>query len=336
MTDTPVRWGILATGPMAAAFTEDLLAEPDAEVTAVGSRSDASARRFAERFGIPRAHGTWKELAGDPQVDVVYVATPHAHHLAAATVCLEEGKAVLCEKPMALNRAEAAAMAALAERRSVFLMEAMWTYLHPAVRRVRQLVDEGAIGEVRSLHADFGARAPADPGHRLRDPAAGGGALLDLGTYPVALAHLLLGPPDEVTAWSHLTPEGVDESTGAILGYEGGAMAVLSCSIAADSARSAVVHGTEGRIDIPSDFFNPRGFVLTREGHEPESFPEPPRSGNGYGHQIREVTQCLREGATGSSLVPVAGTLEVMGTLDRIRSLTGVRYPGEEVRHPRA
>ncbi|MGW0549463.1 Gfo/Idh/MocA family protein [Streptomyces altiplanensis] len=329
MSDRPVRWGILATGPMAAAFTEDLSLIPEAEVVAVSSRSEHSARLFADRFSIPRSYGSWQALAADPEVDVVYVATPHAHHLAATTACLDGGKAVLCEKPFALNRAQAASMAALAERHSLFLMEAMWTSLNPLVRRVRSMVDEGLIGEVRSVHADFSGRVPHVPGSRLRDPAAGGGALLDLGTYPVSFAHLLLGPPDRVAAWADLTDEGVDESTAMVLGYDSGAMAVLSCSLAADSARSAVVHGTAGRIEIPADFYNPRSLVLRRDGHDPQTLVAEPQSGNGYGHQAREVMRCLREKQTQSDLVPLRGTLEVMGTLDKVRELVGLRYPGE-------
>ncbi|MFD6406657.1 Gfo/Idh/MocA family protein, partial [Streptomyces diastaticus] len=325
----PVRWGVLATGPMAAAFTEDLKLLPDAEVGAVASRSEASARRFADRFGVPRAYGTWRELADDPEIDVVYVATPHAHHLAATTLMLESGTPVLCEKPFALNRGEAEAMVALAERRALLLMEAMWTCVHPLVRRMLAMIGDGLIGEVRSVHADFGARAPRVPGHRLRDPHAGGGALLDLGTYPVSLAHLVLGRPDEVTAWSHLGPEGVDETTGMVLGYAGGAMAVLSCSLEADSARAAVIHGTGGRIEIPGDFYRPAQLVLHRSGRAPEVVQAQAEAGNGYVPQAREVMRCLRAGATQSALVPLRRSLEVMGTLDTVRDIVGLRYPGE-------
>ncbi|OEJ28411.1 oxidoreductase [Streptomyces agglomeratus] len=329
MPERPVRWGILATGPMAAAFTQDLALIPDADVVAVSSRSEESARLFADRFGVPRAYRGWQGMAADPDVDVVYVATPHSQHVAATTACLDGGKAVLCEKPFALNRAQAASMTELAERKSLFLMEAMWTCLNPLVRRVRALLDEGVIGEVRSVHADFGVRAPAIPGHRLRDPAAGGGALLDLGTYPVSFAHLLLGPPDHVAAWAHLGGTGVDESTSAVLGYERGAMAVLTCSLASDSARGAVVHGTRGRIEFPADFYNPRTAVVRRDGHAPRTLVADPQTGHGYGHQAREVMRCLREKRTESPLVPLHGSLDVMGTLDRIRELVGLRYPGE-------
>ncbi|MER6348762.1 Gfo/Idh/MocA family protein [Streptomyces sp. NPDC001595] len=329
MTEDPVRWGVLATGGMAAAFTEDLLRLPDARVTAVGSRSAESAQRFATRFGIPRAHGSWRELAADPEVDVVYVATPHAQHVAAATACLEAGKPVLCEKPFALSGRQARQLTELAEKQDLFIMEAMWTCLNPTVLRIAELVADGAIGQVRALHADFGGRVTAPPEHRLWDPAAGGGALLDLGTYPVSFAQLVLGAPDTVTAHATLSPQGVDEQTGILLGYADGALAVLSCSLLAVDERRAAVYGTTGRIEIPAEFYNPRSFVLHRDGHEPRTVTAPPQEGNGYGHQAREVMRCLRAGLTASPLIPPAHTLAVMDTLDAVRERIGVRYPGE-------
>ncbi|MFI8191574.1 Gfo/Idh/MocA family protein [Streptomyces sp. NPDC085946] len=329
MSEQPVRWGVLATGGMAAAFTEDLLRIPDARVTAVGSRSVGAAQRFAARFGVPRAHGSWQELAADPEVDVVYVATPHAHHVAAATACLEAGKPVLCEKPFALSGRQARTLTELAGKRGLFVMEAMWTCVNPTVLRIAELVADGAIGEVRALHASFGLRVTAPAEHRLWDPAAGGGALLDLGTYPVSFAHLLLGAPDTVTAHARLSPQGVDEQTGMVLGYADGAMAVLSCSLLAQDEHRAAVYGTAGRIEIPAAFFNPRSFVLHRDGHEPRTVTAPPQEGNGYGHQAREVMRCLRAGLTESPLMPPARTLAVMDTLDAVRERIGVRYPGE-------
>ncbi|MGW5640606.1 Gfo/Idh/MocA family protein [Streptomyces sp. NPDC003832] len=329
MSEQPVRWGVLATGGIAAAFTEDLLLLPDARVTAVGSRSTGSAQAFADRFGIPRAHGSWGELAADPEVDVVYVATPHAQHVAAATACLEAGKPVLVEKPFALSGDQARGLAELAQKQGLFVMEAMWTCLNPVVLRIAELVGEGAIGEVRALHADFGSRVDAPEDHRLWDPAAGGGALLDLGTYPVSFAHLILGVPETVAAHAGLSPRGVDEQTGILLGYRDGAMAVLTCGLLAVDERRATVYGTAGRIVIPADFYNPRSFVLHREGHEPQTVTAAPQEGNGYGHQAREVMRCLRAGLTQSPLLPLAHTLAVMDTLDRVRDRTGVHYPGE-------
>ncbi|WP_175410836.1 Gfo/Idh/MocA family protein [Streptomyces sp. TRM64462] len=324
-----VRWGVLATGGIAASFTSDLLElADDAEVVAVASRTAESAKAFAERFGIPRAYGSWAELAADEDVDVVYVATPHAAHRAAAGLCLEAGKAVLCEKPFTLNVREAEELVALARERGAFLMEAMWMYCNPAIRRLAEVVADGAVGEIRTVHADFGLVAPDDPGHRLRDPAAGGGALLDLGVYPVAFAQLLLGEPDRVRADALLSPEGVDLNTGMLLGWDSGATALLSCSVVADTPLTASVTGTAGRIEFPRGFFFPEGFTLYREGRDPEEFRVDGRR-DSLGHEAAEVMRCLRAGATESPLVPLDGTLAVMRTLDAVRERIGVRYPGE-------
>ncbi|MGW0824696.1 Gfo/Idh/MocA family protein [Streptomyces sp. NPDC002845] len=332
MTDSErVRWGILATGGIAAAFTADLVDLPDAEVVAVASRSEESAKAFAERFGIPRAYGDWGALAEDEDVDVVYVATPHSAHRAAAGLCLEAGRNVLCEKAFTLNAREAEELVALARGRGSFLMEAMWMYCNPLVRRLAELVRDGAIGEVRTVHADFGLAGPFPPSHRLRDPAQGGGALLDLGVYPVSFAHLLLGEPSDVAARAALSDEGVDLQTGALLTWESGALASVHCSLVGGTATSASVTGSEGRIDIPYGFFFPDRFVVHRDGRDPETFTADPASGprNSLKHEANEVMRALRAGQTESPLVPLDGTLAVMRTLDAIRDRIGVRYPGE-------
>ncbi|MFJ8195873.1 Gfo/Idh/MocA family protein [Streptomyces sp. NPDC096152] len=327
-----VRWGILATGGIAAAFAADLVDLPDAEVVAVASRGEESARAFAERFGIPRAYGGWEALARDEDIDVVYVATPHAAHRAAAGLCLEAGRNVLCEKPFTLNLREAEELVTLARERGRFLMEAMWMYCNPLVRRLKALVDDGAIGEVRTVQADFGLSGPFPPAHRLRDPHLGGGALLDLGVYPVSFAQLLLGEPADVTARAVLSPEGVDLQTGALLSWDGGALASVHCSITGGTATSASVTGSRGRIDVPSGFFHPDRLVLHRDGREPEEFAADPADGprTSLRHEALEVMRALRAGETESPLVPLDGTLAVMRTLDAVRERIGVRYPGED------
>ncbi|TGB01530.1 Gfo/Idh/MocA family oxidoreductase [Streptomyces sp. MZ04] len=326
-----MRWGILATGGIAASFTANLLDMPDAEVVAVASRTQTSAKAFAERFGIPRAYGEWGALAEDEDVDVVYVATPHSAHRAAAGLCLEAGRAVLCEKAFALNAREARELVTLARRRGLFLMEAMWMYCHPLVRRLKALVDDGAIGEVRTVQADFGLAGPFPPAHRLRDPAQGGGALLDLGVYPVSFAQLLLGEPSGVSARAALSDEGVDLQTGMLLSWESGAHAVLHCSINGGTPVTASVTGSRGRIDIPYGFFFPDRFVLHRDGRDPEEFTAAPDDGprDSLRHEAAEVMHRLRAGDTESPLVPLDGTLAVMRTLDAVRERIGVRYPGE-------
>ncbi|MDH6433817.1 putative dehydrogenase [Streptomyces sp. SAI-144] len=330
-TEQSVRWGILATGGIAAAFTADLVDLPDAEVVAVASRSEASAKAFAERFGIERAYGDWGALAEDADIDVVYVATPHAAHRAAAGLCLTAGRNVLCEKAFTLNVREAEELVALAKEHDRFLMEAMWMYCNPLIRRLKALVDDGAIGEIRTVQADFGLAGPFPPAHRLRDPAQGGGALLDLGVYPVSFAHLLLGEPSDVTAKAVLSEEGVDLQTGALLSWDDGALASLHCSLTGGTATIASVTGSLGRIDIPNGFFHPDRFVLHRDGRDPEEFVADPADGprNSLKHEAREVMRALRAGETQSPLVPLDGTLAVMRTLDAVRDRIGVRYPGE-------
>ncbi|MDF3145524.1 MULTISPECIES: Gfo/Idh/MocA family oxidoreductase [unclassified Streptomyces] len=348
MAEQSVRWGILATGGIAAAFTADLItasksgsaAGPDAEVVAVASRSQSSADAFAERFGIPRAYGDWDALAQDGDIDVVYVATPHSAHRTAAGLCLEAGHNVLCEKAFTLNAREAEELVALAKARGSFLMEAMWMYCNPLVRRLKALVDDGAIGEVRHVQADFGLaghllpearNGTLPPSHRLRDPAQGGGALLDLGVYPVSFAQLLLGEPSDVAARAVLSAEGVDLQTGALLSWDGGALASLHCSIVGGTATAASVTGSGGRIDVPNGFFFPDRFVLHRDGRDPEEFTADPADGprGSLRHEAAEVMRALRAGETESPLVPLDGTLAVMRTLDAIRDRVGVRYPGE-------
>ncbi|MFE5845223.1 Gfo/Idh/MocA family protein [Streptomyces niveus] len=323
--DGTTRWGVLATGGIAATFTGDVQAMAGAEVVAVASRSEPSAKAFADRFGIPRAYGDWAGLVADPDVDIVYVATPHSAHRAAAGLALEAGKPVLCEKAFTLNAREAGELVSLAGERGLFLMEAMWMYCSPVVRRMTELIADGAIGEVRTVQADFGLQGPFAPEHRLRDPALGGGALLDLGVYPVSFAQLILGEPDRVQADALLSPEGVDLNTGMLLGWDSGATALLSCSVTARTASTATVTGTAGRIELPSGFFHPDAFVLHREGRDPERHAvESPLTG--MQHEAAEVSRCLRAGEKESPLVPLAGSLAVMRTLDAVRERVGVRY----------
>jgi predicted dehydrogenase len=326
-----VRWGILATGAIAASFTADLLDLPDAEVVAVASRTETSAKAFAERFGIERAYGDWASLAADDSLDVVYVATPHSAHREAAGLCLEAGRAVLCEKAFTLNSREAEELVTLARSRGLFLMEAMWMYCNPLIRRLKALVDDGAIGEVRTVQADFGLAGPFPPAHRLRDPAQGGGATLDLGVYPVSFAQLLLGEPSGVTARAMLSEEGVDLQTAMLLSWDSGAQALLHCAINSGTGVTASVTGSAGRIDVPSGFFCPERFVLHRDGRDPQEFTAAPQDGphDSLRHEALEVMGRLRAGDTESPLVPLSSSLAVMRTLDAVRAAVGVRYPAE-------
>ncbi|QSB15155.1 Gfo/Idh/MocA family oxidoreductase [Natronosporangium hydrolyticum] len=329
MSDRPVRWGILATGSIARTFVEDLQTMPDAEVVAVGSRTQAAADEFAQRHQIPRAYGDWASLAADEQVDVVYVATPHAAHYEAAKLCLTAGRAVLCEKPVTLSRQAAAELVALAREAGVFFMEAMWTRCNPVIRRVAERLADGAIGEVTAVHADFGLPGPVPPEHRLRDPALGGGALLDLGIYPLTLAHLVLGTPATISAQASLTPEGVDQQTGLLLGYDSGAIAALTCGFIGGTRIGGSITGRHGRIELEPLFFRPERAVLHPTGGGSPEPIEAPLVGNGYVPQAAEVHRCLRAGLTESPLVPHETTLAMMSIMDTVRQQIGVAYPGE-------
>jgi predicted dehydrogenase len=321
---TRTRWGILATGGIAAAFADDLALLPDAELAAVGSRSLDAARRFADEHGAARAYGSWAELAADPEVDVVYVATPHSAHHAAARLCLEAGKPVLCEKPLTLDLAQAEDLVATARAGHLFFMEAMWMRTNPVIRQVVDLIKAGEIGELTAVSADFGVPGPFPPSHRMRAKELGGGALLDLGVYPVTLAQLLLGAPDRILAMAALDPAGVDENTAVLLGFPGGALATLHCGIIGDTARRASIVGTEGRIELPRNFHCPDRFALVHD-EKPREITVPVR-GNGLGYEAEEVMRCLAAGELESPLVPVADTLAVMRTLDAIRVQIGVDY----------
>ncbi len=319
-----IRWGILSTGWIAEQFVNDLRFLPDAEAVAVGSRTAASARAFADRFGIPRAHGSWRALVDDPDVDAVYVATPHHAHFEASMLSLSAGKATLTEKPFTLDLPTSEKLVETARSNGVFLMEAMWMRCNPAIGRAAGMIADGAIGDVTTVQADFGLQGPFAETHRLVTKALGGGALLDLGVYPVTFAHLFLGAPRTIEAWASLTAGGVDDNTGMLFGYDAGALAVLACSLTGDTPRTATITGTGGRIDFARDFFVPRGFTLWRDG-TPEEIAVP-FDGAGYHFEAAEVGRCLREGLLESPLIPHAESLAVMHTLDAVRAKIGVSY----------
>jgi predicted dehydrogenase len=321
-----IGWGILATGWIAGRFTEDLVTLSDARAVAVGSRSLDAAQAFAGTFDIPKAYGSWPELAEDPDVDVVYVATPHSAHHAAAKLCLEAGKAVLCEKPFTLDLPTTQDLVDTARARDLFLMEAMWMRTNPAILRIQELIADGAIGEVTHVQADFGVQGPFGPEHRMRAPELGGGALLDLGVYPLTFAYLFLGRPDAINAWASLHPEGTDANTGFTLGYDTGAVATLQCGVLGETSQRGTITGTAGRIEVWRQFFRPEGFTLTRASGAVEDV-DLPIEGNGMVYEAREVNRCLGEGLRESPLVPLDSSLEIMRLLDEIRGIIGVTYP---------
>jgi predicted dehydrogenase len=320
-------WGILGTGRISRTFAEALAVIPEAELVAVGSRSKGAAADFAAKYKIPRAHETYEALANDPGIEAIYIGTPHPFHCDNTILCLEAGKAVLVEKPFAINQREARRMIETAVRTKRFLMEAMWTHFLPAVARGFELVDRGAIGELLMVHADFGFRAPFDPHGRLFDPALGGGSLLDVGVYPVSLATRLFGEPIRIESSAVLGKTGVDEQAAMMLEYPGGKQALLSSAVRTETGHGAVLSGSEGRIRIEPQFWRGQRLVVSSGGKE-ETI-DLPFEGNGYPHQAREVMRCLAGGALESPRMSHEFSLRVMRTLDRIRAPWGLRYPGE-------
>jgi predicted dehydrogenase len=322
------RWGILGTGNIASQFARGLAALDDAELVAVGSRADASAQAFGERFGARRRHASYEALASDPELDAIYIATPHPLHKDNTLLCLQAGKAVLCEKPFALNATEAQAMIATARKRGIFLMEAMWTRFLPHIVKLRELLAAGAIGEVRMLQADFGFRTEFNPQSRLFDPALGGGALLDVGVYPVSLAAMVFGAPAQVTSLAHLGATGVDEQSAIIFRYAQGQLAILSSAIRTSSPHEALLLGTTGMIRLHSSWWKPSAMTLSANGR-PDELIEVPTVGNGYNYEAAEVGRCLREGRLASDVMPLDETLSILRTLDELRAQWGLRYPSE-------
>jgi predicted dehydrogenase len=326
LTHGPVRFGVVGTGYIAAAFTRDLALLDDAVVTAVGSRSKEAAERFGDELGVGRRHGSYAQLVADPEVDVVYVATPHPGHHDAAMLAIDAGKAVLVEKPFTMDAGEATELVQAARAKDVFLMEAMWTRFHPHMVRIRELLAAAALGEVVTVMADHGQWFPADAEHRLFAPSLGGGALLDLGIYPVSFASMVLGAPDVVTARSTQAFTGVDAQTSMIFDYVGGSQAVLTTTLLAKSPTRATIVGTEARVDVDSVWYQPSSFtVISRDGQVRERFDEP-RVGHGLRHQATEVVRCLRAGETESPVMPLDETLSIMRTMDEVRRQIGLTY----------
>lgn len=313
-----LAWGIAATGGIARTVGEVIAAEPGMRVAAVGSRDLGRAAALAADLGAPHAHGSYAELCADPDVEAVYIATPHAQHLEVAELAIAAGKAVLCEKSLTASVAEAERMVRLAREAGVFLMEAMWMRFNPLIQKVSSFVAEGRLGEVRLVQASFGFALPYDPEHRLWNPATGGGALFDLGIYPFALAQLFLGQPEAMHVTGTLAPSGVDAEAGVLMEFAGGARALLDTSLLSPHANSASVVGTLARVDIPSPFWAPN--VISIGGEEHVLDP----AENGYAGEVREVRDALLEGRTESAVMPLDDSLAMMRLLEDARHRLGV------------
>lgn len=318
-----IRWGIVGPGRIAGSVLPDFAEVEGARVVAVASRSAERAQAFADRHGIERAHGSYAAVLADPDVDVLYVATPHPQHHAIALAALDAGKALLVEKSFTATLPGAQEVVDRARRTGVFVMEAMWTRFQPAVVALRELVADGAVGEVRSVQADLGISRRYDPADRLFDLALGGGALLDLGVYVVSFAQMLLGAPDTVTATGSRFPSGADAEAALLLGWDDGRSATLTTSLRGALPGQARVFGTEGWIDVLPRFHHPDTIVLHRGDADPETITRRPL-GRGYASELVEVVRCLREGRSESAVMPLDDTLAVQRVLVEAAAQLGV------------
>ncbi|SHK97562.1 Predicted dehydrogenase [Pseudonocardia thermophila] len=324
MAPVTVRWGVIGPGRIATKVVGDLPLVPGAELAAVASRTSIErAEAFAAVHGGARAYGSYQEIVADPDVDVLYIATPHPQHRAAALAGIAAGKALLVEKAFTVSAEAAREIVAAANEAGVFVMEAMWTRFQPAIVRMRELIADGAIGEVTAVQADLGIAAPTDPADRYYNPALGGGALFDVGVYPISFAQMVLGVPDTVAATGRLAPSGIDLEESVLFGYADGRSAVLHASIRAARPGQARVFGTGGWIDVPPRFHHPSRIVLHRAGAEPETI-EVPATGGGYFHELVEVTEAVAAGRTESAVMPLADTLAVQELMDEIARQIGL------------
>lgn len=325
---TGLRWGILATGGIAHAFSRDLRTA-GMDLQAVGSRSPESGERFAAEFAVPRVHSSYEDLVSDPDVDIIYVSTPHPLHAENAILALEHGKHVLVEKPFTLTGAEAAAVRDAARGNALLAMEAMWTRYLPHMIRVRELVDSGALGDVRAVLADHTQQISTDPANRLNNLALGGGSLLDLGIYPVSFAWDILGAPTTINASATIGATGVDDEVATIFTHASGALSTSLSASHAAGPNTAHIVGTEARIDIDKVWYSPTTFRLVApDGAVLEAY-ESHIEGRGMQYQALAAERYIASGQNDSDILPLDETVAIMDTLDEIRRQICLVYPGE-------
>ena len=323
-----IRWGILACGKIAKKFAADLKSVEDGELIAVASRDIERAKQFAADFPAKYVFGSYEELVNCDEVDAIYVASPHSHHHEHTLLCLNHGKAVLCEKAFAINEQQAKEMIDLARTKKVFLMEALWTRFLPHYLKVRDMIAEGKLGELKGVLANFGFKPPEPVSPRLFEPALGGGSLLDIGIYPVFLAQSILGVPDSITAKMDPAHTGVDEQCSIVFHYKNGMTANLFSTLASNLETDADIFGTKGRIRLTNRFYEPSATIQ----YYPDIItsrtimPIEKEAGWGYQHEIRHVNECLQKGLTESPVWSLDETLSLMQTLDAIREAMGLRY----------
>jgi len=316
----PLRWGIISTGGIAHTFARDLAFIDSGVAVAVGSRSMESANAFADEFDIAGRYDSYEELVNDPEVEAVYVATPHPMHFDNAMLALEQRKPVLVEKAFTVTADQAAKLVEVAAERKVFMMEAMWTRFLPHVIAIRELIADGSIGEIVSFEADHGKRFAYDPSSRFFNPDLGGGAMLDLGVYPISFASMLLGSPTKMIAMVDHAPTGVDMAESMIFGYANGAHALLNATMAARTSTRASISGTRARIEMEGDFYAPGAFSLITPDGASRRF-EFTTQGRGLHYEAAEVARCVRSGLLESPLMPSHETVQIMKTMESVLAM---------------
>jgi predicted dehydrogenase len=325
MKNTKIQWGIIGLGKVAQKFADDLAKSEDGVLYAVASRDIAKARAFKETYAPVRSYGSYEDLARDPDIDVVYVATPHSLHFENTMLCLSHGKAVLCEKPMGMDGSEVKIGTAEAVSKNLFLMEAMWTRFIPATEKLIDLLGSGIIGKPLFLHADFGFKTTPDPYGRLFDKRLGGGSLMDIGIYPIFLSLLTLGIPNEIKAMARLTETGVDSYCAVLFDHPSSAKAILESSLEADTPTEAIIYGEKGSIRMHSRFHHSQKISVFENGGSIQDF-ELPFEGHGYRFEIEEVNRCLLNNETESRKMPHRMSLDLIGILDRVKEEIGLDY----------
>lgn len=324
-----IKWGIIGTGRIAATFAAALNSMEDTQLTAVASRNPDRAKNFADRFHIRKSYASYEELAMDPEIDVIYIGTPNTEHRKNAALCITHGKAVLCEKPFTVNQKETQELIELAKQHGVFLMEAMWTKFLPSAKTVKQWLQDKRIGEVKYFRASFGFYSPFDCNHRLYNPDHAGGALLDVGIYPITyVIHLMDRLPDQVISNAYLGKSNVDEMNIITFLYKEGVMADLSSAITAETDHDAVIVGDKGKIIVPDFWCAQKAELYDAEGNLEDTFSMKFKA-NGYEYEAEEVNRCLREGKTQSDMLPLQDTLDIIKLMDGIRAEWGLAYPQE-------
>ncbi|SCY16710.1 Predicted dehydrogenase [Nonlabens sp. Hel1_33_55] len=318
-----IRWGIMGLGKIAHKFAQDLKLVDNAVIMAVGSRSLEKAEEFSKTYGAQKAHSSYEDLAADPDVDIIYIATPHAYHYENTLMCLNHGKSVLCEKPIALNLKQANEMATLARSKNLFLMEGIWTRFIPATVKVLELLNQKVLGNLLYVKADFGFKVSAPPESRLLDKSLGGGALLDIGIYPLYLSMLILGEPMNLKANAILAPNGIDQFCSVIASFPYNTRAIMESSFISNTPTEAFIYGEKGFIKMHQKFHQTEKIELHLYENQSTEVFELPISGNGYVHEIQHIHKQLQSGKTESDLVPLDMSLKLTQYLDEIKDQIG-------------